>query len=138
MVAVDEELGLGAAHAVRDGRRVELVVDAALALRLGVQRVAAALLGEDAQTLGRLLSQTEQHVRLVVRSPCPPTTTDIKSSSSSSSSSSSMQERSIEQLISRSFPRPDRQMSLLFFSRLTFFFLLDKTTGSDGNRVWLG
>ena len=47
MISVDEELGLSASLSVGDGRCVELVVDATLALRLGIQRVTAPVFDED-------------------------------------------------------------------------------------------
>lgn len=62
VVAVDEELGLGAPFAGRDGRRVELVKDAALALRLGVQRVAAPGFGELFEAVAGRLAQPEEGV----------------------------------------------------------------------------
>ena len=66
MISVDEELGFSAPFSVGDGRCVELVVDAALALRLGVQRVAAPVFDEDFEPIAGRLTQSEQNVRFVV------------------------------------------------------------------------
>lgn len=67
VVAVDEELGLGAALAGSDGRSVELVEYAALALRLGVEGIASAGLGELLEAVARLVADAEQRVIGVVR-----------------------------------------------------------------------
>ena len=67
VVAVHEELCLGATLAGADGRRVELVEDAALALRLGVESVASARLGKLFEPLAGLVPDAEQGVIGVVR-----------------------------------------------------------------------
>lgn len=56
MIAVDEKFRLCPAHARGDGRRVELVVDAPLALALLLQDVRSASLRKGLYTGGRLLA----------------------------------------------------------------------------------
>ena len=70
VIAVDEELSFSAPFTAGDRRCVELVEDAALALRLGVQRVAAPRLGELFESVAGRLSDAEQRVVRSVRSTC--------------------------------------------------------------------
>ena len=67
MIAIDEEFGFGPAFAGGNGRSAEFVEDAAFALRLGVQCVAPALLGEFLETLRRRVSNAKQTVFRIVR-----------------------------------------------------------------------
>lgn len=70
MVPVHEELCLCAPGAHADGRRVELIIDAALTLRLLLQNVSASSLRERLDTIRCTRTQAEQHERLVVRTAC--------------------------------------------------------------------
>lgn len=66
MVAVDEKFGLGPTDTGRYRRRVELVVDASVALALLLQDVRMAGFRERLNTSGRLLAETEEDEGAVV------------------------------------------------------------------------
>jgi len=76
VIPIHEELRFCAPGARADGRRVELIVNAALALRLLFQDVSAPRLCERLDATRRPRPQTEQHERLVVRTACTCTHTD--------------------------------------------------------------
>jgi hypothetical protein len=70
MVPVHEELCLCAPGARADGRRVELIIHAALTLRLLLQDISASSLRERLDPTRRTRTQAEQHERPVVRTAC--------------------------------------------------------------------
>jgi hypothetical protein len=75
VIPIHEELRFCAPGARADGGRVELIVDAALALRLLFQDVSASRLCERLDATRRPRPQPEQHERLVVRTACTYTQT---------------------------------------------------------------
>ena len=70
MIPIHEELRFCATGTRADGGRVELIVNATLALRLLFQDVGASRLGERLDATRRPRPQPEQHERLVVRTTC--------------------------------------------------------------------